>query len=495
MSNNRIVAEPILINASNAHEYPWLLDFFHASRSDNTYQWLSGRTYQHQQQTFQFTSTILARSKKKDPARFVYEMINDNDLLGSGSFGSVYGIHCTIGANQQGHYRVRDKRRIVKVSRWIRATRYESEISQFAPYLHSKMHIGGYLVMKRMPGERVQSYVTNNSLTRAQKWRLTVAIAKAIKAQLADNHLIHRDLHTRNMLVHIDPHTGQYVVNILDLGHAQHNLHFNADKVSNDLYDAMAYNHRQMWGSEIHVPAAMQAVFTQQSLNDILLHIDYSVLAAQPEIQWQLDQYSQWLVTIAKMDKALADELMKLLKLANGDVHQLREMIVSIKQKMTAYKGAPAFPCILIADNPDTQKTLDKISAFYTQLSEKFATIKEGASHLSKVNALRNLTFEACYSTPEQRNMKYHLCHKTCMAFIKDNQNAINTHRNSRYIFAEIGIILACLVIFYPLAAGIHYAATGRFRFFSETRVSAATKQWENDVKSLTNSGLQQNNR
>ncbi|MDQ8039253.1 MAG: protein kinase [Rickettsiella sp.] len=169
--------------------------------------------------TFFVSKDIIRRERKAGKKGFRFEVKGD-EILGEGSFAKIYPSHTLFLEN--GFLCPTDKQN----KRVIREQDSDEEESDFhilqaVPHLCAKPSIFDagktYTVIKRMPGEDLQSILDKKTLmTTEQKLQLVMALFNAYKGQVLDNGLVHRDIKPANIMVSFTSGNTMPEVNIID---------------------------------------------------------------------------------------------------------------------------------------------------------------------------------------------------------------------------------------------------------------------------------------
>ncbi len=494
--------EVIEISPENALKYAWLLDFFEDAEQGRKRYWRSNELYQFNGQSFKFSQPVLARSKKKDAGKFSYEMINYKERLGSGVFGAVFKISRTISRSQAGEYRVRQKNRIVKYQR-SRFAAYEFAQSKSAPHLHAKPPTAEFMVMRHLPGATLSTFLEKNKLSPQDKLALTIAIVQTIENQLVNIKIKHRDLHGGNILVKVieSPEKNPFDINIIDYGWALADNSVSFTTPSHDLQTLMQKTSYLLWNPKQTLPSAITALFDDKnSLEECLTGLTYCGFAKTPEAQYQVDLYFEYLCKISKNHQALANELKDLMlaAIAQSDTDNMTAMMNAVKtaeNRSQEIKDGPSFPRIAFNTEPKVQLAFNQIHQNIALLDGKAQRLiksgheKEGNHLLSVTQALRKNTLKIYQSDAQTRVQAAKDCKKICKKALRSNESGLNIHGSHGYIFAEIAIILACLIVLYPIVAGINYCFTKHFGIFTQTTSAKIAHQTVQLYKSLTPSG------
>lgn len=477
----------IQINADNIEQNPWIIEFFKSQQSDGIQTWKANKIYYFGDKTFSFTQPIIARLRTKEKPGCAYEMINMDNCLGAGAYGKVYAVAKTISQHEGGEYRVRNKNRIVKFQAFASAE-YEYERAKLTTHLHVKpVTKNGCMVMQRKAGITLYKYCQENQLTDRQAYDLMKAVSVAVKQQLADLHLKHRDLHRGNILVNAIKSGDKtvYEVNIIDYGWARKEDNFDATQPNPDLKDYF-YN----FESNRNLPLAIRALRAYRPLNEIVALFEKYPLAPTNNTQAQLEKYFDYLAEINKVANALANELrqkmLDALDLATANNFNSINVEIKnarIRMKACEYNNIPDFPDVLVTANEKQQTIYNQITDYYKLLEKKAHKLivqgeaQAGKQILELTSELREHTLDAVYLDNDQQTEAFKRCSRLCQHALNINQQALKVRNNKHYIFKEIGIILSCLIVLYPIAAGIHFLATGHFSFFGQTKAEKGADQ------------------
>ncbi|STX27989.1 serine/threonine-protein kinase [Legionella beliardensis] len=210
-----------------------LYNFFqHQSQLGIKY-WSRDKTYIFNGTTYRFTNDIYQREGKNGLHR--YEVVSNKEL-GNGSFGTVKLIKNTVTfANENAYFKKVSKkdgsRRVVKIQNYnladsdkflekeYQASRKASHLAIKQPVIIADEQIS-LIRMKRLPGRELFSILHDANrkkriLTIPELVELSSALLKALKEQVIDKGIIHRDIKPGNILVDLGP---PIVVNIIDYG-------------------------------------------------------------------------------------------------------------------------------------------------------------------------------------------------------------------------------------------------------------------------------------
>lgn len=182
---------------------------------------------------FYFTHPLFQRKSKKGQDELRYEILSLKEPLGKGSFGEVFQIEGTLKFNEDGLcIKKQGKDGLIRVMKLeahsnenpIEQTQKEYELAKAAGHLAVKEPIlvnnKTLMVMNFLPGESLFDIIENdyekNTLTIEQRFKLTEALLKALKAQVTSKGIVHRDIKPENIFV--DLQKNPIEVNFLDFG-------------------------------------------------------------------------------------------------------------------------------------------------------------------------------------------------------------------------------------------------------------------------------------
>ena len=191
-----------------------------------------GKTYLVGLQRITFAHNAVVR--EKTPGVWRCDVVDDNDC-GSGKFGSAYKVLAVLkysdGSKDNAVINLKDKR-VYKFQK--NAAILEFRLMERCPHLQARELFPGVpsmISMRKFPGLLLNDALNNDRKTKpfthAQRYRITIALLRALKRQIHDNMICHRDIKPDNIFY--DPVTGE--INIFDLGVSQL-IYFSYDRRS-----------------------------------------------------------------------------------------------------------------------------------------------------------------------------------------------------------------------------------------------------------------------
>jgi len=218
---------------------PTLCSFLEHQASIGHYFYSEQEIYSFQGESIVFSSDAICRP---DPLESGYYCHFVGPLLGDGAFGTVYAIAETIAVQPLDFKTVSySEEQVVKIQKHCscegevadgNCDEHHSKLmldieARFAPKLtHLNLQTPlynpdlkmSYSIMNRLPGMDLLTFLVEcgSDLNLAMRLDLCVNLLKAVKEQVTDLNIIHRDLKSENMMV--DSTTIPFKVNVIDYG-------------------------------------------------------------------------------------------------------------------------------------------------------------------------------------------------------------------------------------------------------------------------------------
>lgn len=160
--------------------------------------------------------------REKIPGIWRYDVL-DNESCGSGKSGTVYKIISVLrprNRDSSSELVVSQKqKRVYKIQKNAGINEYE--LMQRCPHLRARALFRGipsYITMRQFPGVMLNDALNDERrkkpFTHIERYRLSVGLLKALKKQIHNNMICHRDIKPDNIFYNAE--TGE--INILDLG-------------------------------------------------------------------------------------------------------------------------------------------------------------------------------------------------------------------------------------------------------------------------------------
>lgn len=209
-----------------------LYSFFKAQTSLGTQIWDKEKTYSFENNKFEFDHVVVQRKRKEGKRGVRYEFVSEK-ALGTGQYGSVFEISGTLALGPRiASYKLagyQNKTRAIKIQKHhatfpeTRAIK-EYDLTKIADHLAVKEPVIqneiSYSVMRKIEGLSLTTIINDDykeikKLTLQQRLDLSKALLNALKNQVSDKGIIHRDVKGDNIFVEL---INSMVVTIFDYG-------------------------------------------------------------------------------------------------------------------------------------------------------------------------------------------------------------------------------------------------------------------------------------
>ena len=499
----------LYINSHNIADHEWIWSFLESQRLLGKDLWKKEESFDYNGITYKFQQTVFARQRKNPQHGYAYEMLS-SEKLGNGLYGTVYRIACTISLGKMGYFQVKNKHRVAKYQTQEKALR-EYKYACYTDHLHVKAPNQGYMSMRQIQGQTLSLFLKSYTLTRAERLELTKSLLNAFKAQVVDKNLTHNDLHKDNILiqVHDTPNSRkQFIINMIDYGFATFTPKVGLDQVNGDLVNQtksgrngkrLSHTIKEIWNIKESIPEPITRLFHSGSfsLANYISHFNEVVVSPSLETQKPLDSMLTYFKRLEQTHLELAQELRNMLlsAVADSDTNQidlLKKAVWSCKERLRAEQiniDTP-FPYPIFISNPKKKHLFNEIYAYFQSLENKGTQLmgsqkKEGQQLCAVVAHLREKTFNALYVPTSEEHKALIDCGYYCKKLLKENQKLLDIHRNNKYLWAEVGVLLGSLIVLYPLVVGIHYLVTGKLGLFTQTKSAQGAATMEKNFNRL----------
>lgn len=464
--------------------------------------------YEHNKVNYKFTFTqSLLKRNAKDNYRF--ELFNLFEKpLGKGAYGLVFPINGTIKFTYDELVLKQGNRRLVKIQASHSVGGKINVRNEFikllqAGHLHPKPPVFNedlsYLVMNRAKGISLEQLLHPQKrkefinlyakLTISKRLELFHQILLAIKHQIKDRKLVHRDIKPGNIIIDLetDPPT---VVNIdygfaINYGSQDHRrLGTRAYRAPETFLNIPIYT----FESDIYATARVLSylfgdfysnyyITRSKSWNQIKRKSTNKYLFSAPEIALFLNDEEQFVI------RGILSDMLHETPEKRPSIEQVIERFSLINIKK--YKNAEN----AVHNIPDFKYQLNKqINSTHTQLlllREKYLDLLRREC-LDAAETMNNLISKlTIYTHFLQENptpyvlQNYRLC---CVKEINLAKEKLQQHRDNKWILAEVSAAFGLLGIGYLVALGVKYWNTGRLGLFSQTKSDQLTDTVKNSV-------------
>lgn len=308
-----------------------------------------------------------------------------------------------------------------------------------------------YMVMRKMPGQSLSSILEKNiPLSPMQRLQLSLGILRALKSQVTDKNLVHKDIKPANIIVNLYDFIE---VNIIDYGLAKENnsqltpsgtVGYRAHEVMSaddpdyakgkkitikaDVFSAAAVLYRLFETAELSDDI-------QEQLDNLLLNM----LAVNVDKRLSIEQAILRLEQIIR--KYQADNIQHVLR----SLQPLQDKAVELRARGNQNE----------ADKLD--ELSNKIKGPLDELKQMDPWDHDYPSKVEEYASSLNTVIEA--AKPD-----------------------FQKHRNVNYILANIGLAILGLGVIYGLSVLVNYKKTGQLGFFTQTKTDKLVDDVRNDL-------------
>lgn len=327
-------------------------------------------------------------------------------------------------------------------------------------------------------------------LTVEKRIELTLAILQAIKTQVTDRGLIHRDIKPGNILV--DLSTSPPTVTVIDYGFA-----ITMEQQDYRRLGTRAYRAPESFVDKpVYTPKA--DVYSTGRVLSYLWGDDYCnyyIERTKSPEYIKSKSTNEQLFSLPEVSLFLADdEQQKIRSFLANMLEQRPEKRSSLAHAMRQFSEIRKY--IRLTQEPESSFRFDG------QFNNKMTAIRDLMMQLrTKEHELRLRghcqTAETMRSLVNKlsKNTEYLLLHRTpqtlgryqnaCRREIERVKNVFEEHRNIRWLIAEISVAISLLGVGYAVALGINYYQTGRMGLFSQTQSSRLLEDFNETVNSV----------
>lgn len=490
--------EAILKDPEN---FAWLWAFFQNEEAQQRYEWAAKTSYSYQGKTFQFKYPVFAsaRKEKNKEREDVFEELSPRPALGKGCFGEVKAIGYTFSKNIHGDLQVKNNKRVVKYFNHAFYATKEFQAGRNLSHLHMKPPNNRQMVMKEKKGihllkpgnKKINPWLVQSDL---EKLALSRAILLAVKTQIHDNNLVHNDLNVGNILIDKQPlanPASRFKVSIIDVGLAKT---VESDSwLKNRDYYFLSGILACIWAKgpvPLHISKAIALLASRQmtSIEDCLKCLDRVILFPVADSQNRMDILVSQLETIEAGNPVLAAELMEILKTGTNesssvDLKPVQSTVLICKNRLKENGFFDtAFSETIFHSQPEKQSSINAQFIAIHALKAKAKALKtmnllqESEELLQLTRFLQKELIKVSENPQFENSSNWIKCKNRCEIALDKNQNLLKIRRNHNYIFAEIAVILASLVVLYPIMLGLNYLVTQNWGFFTQTETSKSAE-------------------
>ncbi len=422
-----------------------------------------------------------------------YEFVSAR-AIGVGATCSVYRVQGTLAITKNSiHFKPYGyKARVVKkqqhnkeypLSKVINEYNLSKKAANLAIKPPTIVGSTSYLFMKKLPGRELYEIISDDFdgrvvLSLEQRIGLTDALLNALKEQVTDKGLIHRDIKADNIFA--DLCTNPISVNIFDFGLSVLIGKSDGKSPGSPAYapPEIFYRGKQTPKVDVYSLARVIALLWRVDLASYSYTNDYQYVLSAENVN--LDTLFMGITDLSDNNKQIIQSTLQSMLEADSDMRMsIEEAIERFSQVTIAFpsKSNPNAQRIA-AIYPESKKRLKKIFV-QLELLKAQADNLDGRQECRVAEKVRSLASRLEGNlkaldkmTPHDYQLNVLLCIQNCQNLIKDNKEEFKKHRNSNYIIANIALGIAGLGFIYLTAGLINLATTGNFLFFNETKTS-----------------------
>jgi serine/threonine-protein kinase LegK1 len=462
-------------------------------------------TYKNVNYQFSFSQSIIKRPRKEGKSGFKFDLFDPGQLpKGKGGYAVVYPIVATFICSDEGKLVLKSgKKKLVKVQDHIINDWRDPVVQEYinlvqAGHLHVKEPViskngkmeKSYLIMEDVDGFTLEQIlnpikrfeIVNEipRLTVYKRLQLTLAILNAIKSQVFDKNLLHRDIKPGNIIVDLNQNPPR--VKLIDYGFAIEQQCQDYRRLGTRAYRAPeSFKNRPEYTTKSDIYSTgrlLSYLWGDDYINYYISRtkdFDYiktkstnKDLFSLPEIDLFLDDADKnWI-------RDLLDGTIKEDPDERSDIDRLIEHFSRIN--MEQYKV-----------HDDQKHSKQYLKEFELKLTPQLFLVKQhlkimkrkkhdlmDRGHQDAADTMDKLILKIERNTAflqNNPNPEYMLRYrKSCLDEINASHNILKNHRDCYWVVAEIATAIALLGVGYLFALGINYWQSGRIGLFSQTK-------------------------
>lgn len=520
----QVTVEPVQIykwSAGNSDHELALNSFLQSSTTDGV--WHSKRSYEYiyknTQYHFNFTQSFIKSQRKEGKSGYKLSVFDTNKMpLGKGGYAVVYPIIATFIRIEDGRILAKTGRpKVVKIQEDLDSQNTRSVFNEYdrlaqAAHLRVKKPVfseqaqgkQSYLVIEQAKGYTLEQVLNPQkrahiidkipSLTVHKRFELTLAILNAIKSQVTERKLVHRDIKPGNIMIDFSQDPPRVI--LIDYGFAMVQEHQDFRRLGtrayrspesfegrpvytpkSDIYSAgrvLSY----LWGD----PHQNYYINRSKNYDFIKTKSTNEHLFSLPEIQLYLDEADQqlikgclnWMLMQQPQERPSIDEVISLLSQISAEHYKIEDKQYVNPSFLNEFKLRANPQIILI------KKQLNIMKNKEADLRNRGFIAAADVMHHLKTTVTRNTHYLEEHLNPSVM-LRYK---KKCLSDIQNSKNMLTVHRDLKWILAEIAMVCALLGVGYLIAFGINYYLNGGLGLFSQTKSAQITQSLKDIVSS-----------
>lgn len=477
-----------------------------------------GYKYTHKDITycFSFNQSLVRRPRKSDQKKHTFEIFDPNkNPLGKGAYGIVYPILGTIQFEFGNAIKRPPKNKLVKIQNHSEHDQSHSVLREYQGLLQSG-HIAvkppifvenkeskfSYLIMEKAEGIVLEKFLNPvkrldlseevPELNLINRIEITFAILKAIKEQVTDKHLIHRDIKPGNII--IDFSKSPPIAKVIDFGFVLRASEQDYRRCGTRAYRAPeSFNTQALYTAKADVWSTgriLSYLWGDKYTNYYISRdkgLDYVIEKSRNELLFSDPELELYLT---KEDKSKIRSCLSTMLIVDpeerGSIDKAIKQFSQIDfEKYKRLKRSTSFEIDLTDNDIKLRKQLNSIHLHLITLQSKEKDLRNRAC-FDAANAMSQLVGKLnTYTSYLEKNpdpfliKRYKEC---CIAEIDLANLTLQNHRDALWLVAELSTAILLLGIGYLFAFGINYYYTGRIGLFSQTRSEKLVEEMKSSV-------------
>ncbi|HBC0464532.1 TPA: protein kinase [Legionella pneumophila] len=477
-----------------------------------------GYKYTHKDITycFSFNQSLVRRPRKSDQKKHAFEIFDPNkNPLGKGGYGIVYPILGTIQFEFGNVIKRPQKNKLVKIQNHSYRDQSHSVLREYQGLLQSG-HIAvkppvfvvdkeskfSYLIMEKADGTVLEKFLNPvkrldlseeiPELNLIDRIEITFAILKAIKEQVTDKHLIHRDIKPGNII--IDFSKSPPIAKVIDFGFVLRESEQDYHRCGTRAYRAPeSFNTQALYTAKADVWSTgriLSYLWGDKYTNYYISRdkgLDYVVeksrndlLFSEPELELYLTNEDKSkiraslnaMLVVNPEERVSIDEAIKQFSRIDFEKYKRLKQFTNSELDLTDY-------------DIKLKKQVNVIHLHLITLQRKEKDLRDREC-FDAANAMSRLVSKlTTYTNYLEKNpapfliKRYQDC---CIKEIDLANLTLKNHRDALWLVAELSTAILLLGVGYLFAFGINYYYTSRLGLFSQTRSEKMVEEMKSSV-------------
>lgn len=473
--------------------------------------------YKNIKHQFNFSQSFIKQARKEGKSGYKYYLFDTSKLpKGKGGYGIVYPINAVFIRTEEGQIILKSqKHKLVKIQDHSVKEQVNSVIKEYYN-LKQAGHLGvkepiffkntlvnkSYLIMDEAEGFTLEQILNpdkykeiKNLIPRLSVYKrleLTLAVLNAIKTQVTDRDLIHRDIKPGNIIV--DLNHNPPIVKLIDYGFAINKYEQDYRRLGTRAYRSPeSFQNRPIYTekSDIYSAGRLLSYLWGDDANNYYISrtkdFDYiktkstnERLFSHPEIDFFLDDLDK--LKIRKyLDSMLLENEQK-----RPTIEQTIELFSNINMQQYKEQETPNYSQYYLEEfknklNPQIMFIKQKLALM--RIQEKDLRNRQCIDAANSMQKIIKKVEENTEYLQENTNPSVMLRYrKSCLTAINEGQGILKNHRNANWIVAEIVTAIALLGVGYLIALGVNYCCTGRLGLFTQTKSDMLSESLKDSV-------------